>query len=252
MPTLLADGHELNYETVGPAGVPPSLVFLHEGLGSVELWRSFPADVAEASGRGGVVYDRYGHGWSDPLTGPRPVSFMHREGQVSFPEVRSALGLQRPVLVGHSDGGSIAIVHAGSGHDVAAMVLIAAHVFVEEECLGGLHSAWERYEHSDLADKMGRYHRDPHATFRGWGEVWISDEFRSWDITEYLAAISCPVLVIQGLDDPYGTPAQVEAIAAGVSGPVETLLLPECGHSPHLEQPDVVVPAVVDFLAGIG
>jgi pimeloyl-ACP methyl ester carboxylesterase len=249
MPQVVVDGRSLDYRLLGDRGGEPALVFLHEGLGSVELWRSYPEDVVARTGGEALVYSRYGHGWSDPLDAPRTPDFMHREGLVVLPELLDRLGFDRPILIGHSDGASIAIVHAGAGHDVAGLILLAPHVYVEEISMSGLDAAWERFETTDLAAKMAKYHADPDRTFRGWGEIWRSPDFRSWNIEEYLPGISCPVLLIQGNQDEYGTVGQLASIERQVSGPVETVFLDECGHSPHLSRPDVVVDVTTEFVA---
>ncbi len=249
MPKVTVDGRSLDYQRLGAPGEEPALVFLHEGLGSLELWRSYPQDVIDRTGGEALVYSRYGHGWSDPLEAPRTPDFMHREGLVVLPELLSRLGFDRPLLIGHSDGASIAIIHAGAGHPVAGLVLLAPHVYVED--LAGLDAAWARFETTDLVDKMAKYHTDPERTFRGWGEIWRAPEFRPWNIEEYLAGIECPVLLIQGRQDEYGTEGQLEAIERQVAGPVESLLLDECGHSPHLAQPEAVVDATVKFVSQV-
>lgn len=233
-------------------GSQPPLVFLHEGLGSIELWRSFPDDVRAAAGvPRTVVYSRGGYGRSDPVPLPRPVDYMHHEADVVLPELLATLGVTAPVLIGHSDGASIALLHAGGGHDVAGLVVLAPHVRVEEVSVASIAEARQAYETTDLRTKLARYHDHVDVAFRGWNDVWLDPEFQSWDITDRLGAITVPTLVIQGEDDRYGTPAQVAAIAAGVAGPVETRLLPGVGHSPHLEAPAVTRDAVVAFLAAL-
>jgi pimeloyl-ACP methyl ester carboxylesterase len=245
---VVVDGRSIHYTVLGETAGGPTLVFLHEGLGSVELWRSFPDAVIARTGGQGVVYSRHGHGWSDPLEEPRTPDFMHREGLVVLPELLARLGVEKPILIGHSDGASIAIVHAGAGHPVAGLVLLAPHVYVEDISMSGLDAAWERFETTDLVERMAKYHADPDATFRGWGDIWRSPEFQSWNIEESLEGITCPVLLIQGVQDEYGTGGQLESIARQVSGPVESLNLDDCGHSPHLDQPGAVVAAVSDFV----
>ncbi|MCL4423627.1 MAG: alpha/beta hydrolase [Actinobacteria bacterium] len=230
----------------------PVLVFLHEGLGSVELWRSFPSMVRDAMGGPGMlVYSRPGYGRSRPYRETRSVGYMHEEAVEVLPRVLSALGIERPVLVGHSDGASIAIIHAGSGFAVSALVLIAAHVFVEERTIAGIEAARAAYLGTDLADRMLRYHENPDATFWGWNRVWLSKEFREWNIEEYLPEITCPVLAIQGSQDEYGTVAQLDAIERAVRGPFERLVLAGAGHAPHQERFEEVVKAVSTFLTGI-
>ena len=228
------------------AGSAP-LVFLHEGLGSARLWRSFPWDVAAVTGRRTVVYSRHGYGRSAVVTAARRPSYMHDEAQAVLPELLDRLGLDRPVLIGHSDGASIALIHAGAGHPVTAVVAIAAHVLVEERSLEGIRAARHRFDTTDLAARMGRHHLDPVATFRGWNDIWLSEQFRDWNIEDHLPAITAPVLVVQAADDEYGTLEQVRRITAGVAGPVESLVLPDGGHAPHLTRGEDVTSAVTRF-----
>lgn len=228
------------------------IVFLHEGLGSVELWRGFPAAVADRTGRPALVYSRPGNGWSTPLAGPREPDYMHREALDLLPRVVAELAGRPPVLVGHSDGASIALVYAGAGHPVERLVLIAPHVFVEAETTASIAAIRSSFPTGDLPQRMARYHRDPEGTFYGWADVWLSEGFRSWNIEEYLPAITCPTLLIQGDADEYGTIGQLEAIEESVGGPVERVVVPGAGHSPHLSHPDRVTRAVVEFLGRQG
>lgn len=223
------------------------LVLLHEGLGSARLWRSFPWDLAAATGRRTVAYSRFGYGRSTPVTAPRLPSYMHDEALQVLPDLLERLGVERPMLVGHSDGGSIALIHAGAGHPVTGVVTIAAHVLVEERSLEGIRAARDRFATTDLPERMGRHHLDAPSTFRGWNDIWLSAGFRDWNIEGYLPAITAPLLVVQAADDEYGTLDQVDRIAAGVSGPVATLTLDGGGHAPHLTRPAEVVGAVVAF-----
>jgi pimeloyl-ACP methyl ester carboxylesterase len=226
----------------------PTLVFLHEGLGSAELWRDFPAHVGDAVRAPTFVYSRAGYGHAQPITGPRPVTYMHDEAK----ELKSLLadhGIDRPVLVGHSDGASIAIIAAGSGLPVTGLVLLAPHVFVEERSVAGIQAAKASYEEGDLRERLARYHDDVDGAFLGWNDVWLSPEFRSWDITSYLPAITCPVLLVQSVDDPYGTLAQLDAVESGVRGPVERLVLPGDAHAPQVDHPEAVIDAVAHLVA---
>ena len=245
-------GRNLHLRRLSPDLSATPVVFLHEGLGSVELWRDFPDSLLEACPRPGLVYARYGNGWSEPLTEARPVGYMHHEALVSLPEVIHAECERPPVLVGHSDGASIALIHAGSGHPVAGLVLIAPHVFVEPETIDRISALRQAFDGSDMAARMGNYHAEPERTFLGWADVWLSDAFRSWNIEEYLPPIGCPVLLIQGTDDGYGTERQLDAIEAAVAGPVERLMVEGAGHSPHLSHPGVVVPVAARFMAALG
>ena len=226
------------------------LLFLHEGLGSVRLWRGWPAAVAAATGRRVVAYSRLGHGFSDLPSAPahRRRSCTTKPRSV-VPALRAALGLVDPVLVGHSDGGSIALVHAAT-HRVSGLVVLAPHVIAEPAGLVEIAAARDAFSRGDLAARMARHHRDPAVTFRNWNDVWLSEEFRSWDLRPLLAGITAPVLAIQGTADPYGTVLHVEAVRDGSSGPVELLVL-DCAHAPHLEATEPVTAAVVRFLAGL-
>lgn len=223
------------------------LLFLHEGLGSVGLWRGWPERVAAATGRRTVAYSRLGHGFSDLPAAPRGARFMHEEAATVVPALRAALGLGDPVLVGHSDGGSIALVHAAT-HVVAGLVVLAPHVVAEEAGLVGVAAARDAFLGGDLAARMARHHRDAAVTFRNWNGVWLSPGFRSWDLRPLLPGITAPALAVQGTDDPYGTTLHVEAVRDGASGPVELFVLAG-GHSPHLEAAERVTAAVVAHLA---
>jgi pimeloyl-ACP methyl ester carboxylesterase len=248
----LADigGASIEYEL--EEGAAPPLVFLHEGLGSVELWRGFPAAVRAATGRKTLVYSRAGHGRSSVVRTPREPRYMHDEALDVLPEVIDRFGLEAPVLIGHSDGASIAIIYAGAGlGPVAGLVLLAPHVFVEDRSIDGIEAARTAYADTDLPRRMARYHVDACATFRGWNDVWLSPEFRDWNIESSLAGIDCPILVVQGEDDAYGTMAQVDAIERGATAApsFERLALPGCGHAPHVDHPAETTAAVVAFVS---
>ena len=205
----------------------PVLVFLHDGLGSLGLWRDFPRLVADAlGGPTTFVYSRAGYGYSSSVSLPRPVTYMHDEALEVLPRLLRDNGIERPVLIGHSDGASIAIIHAGAGFAVESLVLLSPHVFVEERSIAGIEAAAIAYESGDLRTRLERHHADVDGAFRGWNDVWLSPEFRDWDITSSLVSITCPVLVIQEEDDAYGTLGQLDAIEGGVSGPVTRLVLP--------------------------
>ncbi len=250
-----ADGHRLEYRWAGERAAEPTLVLLHEGLGCVGMWRDFPERLAEGSGRGVFVYSRAGYGRSDPATLPRPVRYMHHEGLVVLPQVLEGAGIRRAVLVGHSDGGSIAIVHAGSGRarGVEGLILLAAHVFNEQICVDSIRAARTAYLEGALRERLERYHgaRVDNA-FWGWNDMWLHPDFWHWNIEEYLPGIRVPALVIQGREDPYGTAHQVDAIESAVSGPVQRLMLSGCGHSPHRDQPEATLAAISAFVAGLG
>ena len=229
----------------------PELVFLHEGLGSVSHWKDFPARVVEAAGCPVTVYSRYGSGNSDLLQGPRGVRYMHDEALVTLPDLLAQLGIDNPILVGHSDGGSIALIYAGAHDRVRGLVLLAPHVFVEDLSIASIAEAKQKFETTNLPEKLARHHRDAARTFWGWNDIWLHPEFRNWNIEEYLQRITCPILAIQGLDDQYGTMAQVEAIRKQSGGPVEVLALADCQHSAQRDQPEAVLEAIVKFVQGV-
>jgi pimeloyl-ACP methyl ester carboxylesterase len=232
----------------GSADLAP-LVLLHEGLGSVGLWRHFPEALHGATGRRTVVWSRHGYGASAVVTEPRGVDYMHHEADVVLPELLATLSVHRPVLVGHSDGASIALLHAGrSDADVAGVAAFAPHVIVEDESIAGIEAARDAYLTTPLPDRIARYHADGHATFWGWNRIWLDPAFRSWDTTDRLPAVRCPVLVVQGEDDEYGTVRQLDLIEQGVPTSVDRVLLAACRHSPHLDQPEATLAAVMTFL----
>ena len=251
MPFVAAAGHSLEYEWI--EGAAPALVFLHEGLGSIRQWRDFPARLCAATGCRGLLYNRYGYGNSDVLAEPKvPVRFMHDEALVALPELLAKLEAESPVLVGHSDGASIALIHAGAGHRVRGLALMAPHVFVEEHGLRSIERVRQQFETTDLCERLGRYHRDARRTFYLWNDAWLDPKFRQWNIEEYLPAIEVPVLAIQGVDDEYGTMAQLRSIREKTKGPCELLELAACGHSPHRDQPEAVLAAIARFVRALG
>lgn len=225
---------------------PPALVLLHEGLGSVGLWRGFPAALRAATGRRVLAFSRFGHGASEPPPEPRTPAFFHEEALEVLPEVLRALDVPDPVLVGHSDGASIALIHAGR-HPVRAAALLSPHVVVEEVTVREIREARERYADGDLRERLARHHEHVDAAFHGWCDVWLDPRFRSWSLEADAERVDCPLLLIQGAADPYGTLDQLDRIEARVRGPVQRLVLPG-GHSPHLEHPERVVEAVAGFV----
>jgi pimeloyl-ACP methyl ester carboxylesterase len=248
MPFVTAAGRRLEYEWIGTE-VPrkPDLVFLHEGLGSIGQWRDFPKKVAQATGLRALVYSRYGYGQSDVLREPeKGERFMHDEALVSLPDLLRQLRVSNPILISHSDGASIALIHAGAGHAVRAIVAMAPHVFLEEVNLQAIAAIRETFEKTDLPEKLGRHHRDSRKTFYGWADAWLA--FRTWDLREYCDAIRAPLLLVQGEKDQYGTMAQLDEIAKRVKGPCEQLRLADCGHSPFRDQPEKVLSAVTRFV----
>jgi pimeloyl-ACP methyl ester carboxylesterase len=248
--SVTARGHKLEVLRIaGASADAPVLVFLHEGLGSVSMWRDFPHKAAQATGCPVVAYSRHGYGNSDVFRGARTVRYMHDEALEVLPRVLDELGIQEPVLVGHSDGASIALIHAGAIGKLRGLVALAPHVFVEDLSVNSIAQAKAAFETTDLRERLARHHADPVATFRGWNDIWLHPDFRGWNIEEYLPRITCPVLAVQGFDDEYGTMAQIDAVAKQVSGPVELLRLDRCGHSPHRDQPAAVLEALARFVA---
>jgi pimeloyl-ACP methyl ester carboxylesterase len=249
MPQISVAGRALEYQWI--EGRDPALVFLHEGLGSIRQWRDFPERVAQVTGCRVLLYDRYGYGRSEVLREARVTTdFMHREALTFLPAILAELNIRNPVLVGHSDGGSIALIHA-SGRPVRGVVTMAAHVFVEEICVTSISKANAGFETSGLKQALGKYHTDPAKTFHLWADAWLDPAFRDWNIESFLPGIRCPVLAIQGEQDEYGTMAQLEAIRRQVSGPCQLLKLPGCGHAPHKDKPEEALRAVRDFVSGL-
>jgi pimeloyl-ACP methyl ester carboxylesterase len=228
-----------------------TVVLLHEGLGSVGLWRSFPEALAEQAGCCVFAYSRAGYGRSGPVPLPRPLDYMTHEAVHVLPLVLDTIGFTRGVLLGHSDGASIAAIHAGSIGDsrVRGIVLIAPHFFTEPEGLAAIAEAKAQYEKGDLRDRLARHHADVDNAFRGWNDAWLDPGFKSWNIEAVIGDIPCPILAIQGRDDQYGTLKQLDALAKGARTPVDIVLLENCRHSPQIEQPGGTLEAVSDFLA---
>jgi pimeloyl-ACP methyl ester carboxylesterase len=232
-------------EVPGDQNLRP-LVLLHEGLGSVSAWRDFPETLQNATSRRVIAYSRFGHGRSDPPQTPRTPAFFHEEAYDVLPEVLRRLGVDEPILVGHSDGASIALVHAGA-HQVHGLVLLAPHVVVEDVTLEAIRKTRDDFETGDLRERLSRHHDDPELAFRGWCEVWLDPAFRRWTLEPDAERVDCPVLLIQGADDPYGTLDQLERIEARVQGPVFRKVVPG-GHRLHRDAPEEVVLELVRFL----
>lgn len=228
---------------------PAAILLLHEGLGSVAAWRSFPADLAAHTGRRVIAYSRRGYGASAPIALPRAVRFMHDEAIDELPLLLDALELERPVLLGHSDGGSIALIAAAHYPErIGALVLEAPHVFVEDVSIASIARIKTVYETTDLRARLARFHDDVDMAFRGWNDIWLDPAFRAWNIEALLPRVHCPTLVIQGDADEYGTLAQVDAITRQVAGRVETHIVPGCGHVPHHFHRDSVLGEIDRFL----
>ncbi|WP_435101611.1 alpha/beta fold hydrolase [Arhodomonas sp. AD133] len=227
----------------------PVLVFLHEGLGCIEMWRDFPARLAASLDLDAFAWDRLGYGGSDPLERSRTPAYLHEEAHEWMPAVLEAAGIEDAVLVGHSDGGSIALLYAAR-HRVSACITMAAHAFVEAHTLAGIAEARRRFANTDLRQRLARRHGGKTDTvFHAWVDTWQSPEFRDWNIEADLAGVRAPTLVLQGEDDEYGTPDQVHRIAAACGGPTMTHLLPDCAHVPHREAPEATIAAIAEFLS---
>ena len=252
--SVVIDGSRLETRWLGPEpGRAPTLVFLHEGLGCVEMWRDFPERLAAELGWGALLYSRAGYGHSDPCPLPRPLDYLEDEGRRVLPAVLAQTGVRRALLVGHSDGGSIALVYAGTpavrgAVELLALITEAAHVFNEACCVAAAERVRDDYRTGALRGRLARYHGDNvDCAFWGWNGAWLNPGFLAMNLEAYLPAVEVPCLVLQGDRDDYGTPAQVAAIARGVSGPAETHLIPQCGHSPHRDRPDWVLEKMLDF-----
>jgi pimeloyl-ACP methyl ester carboxylesterase len=248
------DGREIEAARWGPSpDAAPTIVMLHEGLGCVALWRDFPRLLAEHTGCGVFAYSRFGYGNSAPAPLPWPTTYMHDEGLKILPRVLDAAGIGRFILLGHSDGGSIATIFSGGVQDFRqrGAILIAPHFFTEEMGLRSIAAARTAYDTGTLRPRLARYHADVDNAFRGWNGAWLHPDFRAWRIDDYLATIRVPLLVLQGEADEYGTPAQLDCAAAEAYCPVDTALIPGAGHSPHLSHAAEIFAHIVPFVRRI-
>ena len=240
----------LEYRFAGPPpDQAPTLIVLHEGLGSAGMWGEFPEKLQAATGLGVFTYSRLGYGHSSPAELPRALDFMHVEAREILPRMLDAIGFRQGLLVGHSDGGSIAAIYGGSvqDHRVRGLVLMAPHFIVEDVTIKAITEIRKAYDTTDMRARFARWHADADATVRGWTDVWLTNDFHSWDLREDLAYIRVPVLIIQGEDDHYGTIRQIEIAQEECYCPVETLLLPATQHAPHREAPEPTLQAIVGF-----
>jgi pimeloyl-ACP methyl ester carboxylesterase len=237
------------FEPHAPLAQRQNIVMLHEGLGSLAMWKEFPQQLADATGARVVAYSRFGYGNSDPAARQPIATQMHEDEALNIlPEVLRALDIERPLLLGHSDGASIALIYSGANpDDVCGVIAMAPHVFVEDMCIASIEGAREAYLRTDLPRRLGRYHRDPDGAFWLWNRVWLDPLFRDWNIEHYLPSIRCPVLLIQGHQDEYGTMEQLERICRSVKGG-EALKLDDCRHSPHRDRPAEVLAAIRRFM----
>lgn len=249
---LTAGGKSLEYRLWGPPpDQAPTLVLLHEGLGSIAQWKSFPEQLARRTGFGVLAYSRAGYGRSETTALPRPLDFQTREAKEVLGEVLNTAGIQHAVLLGHSDGATISAIYAGSVSDmrIRALILIAPHFFTEEPGLNAIRAAGEAFEKGDLKERLSRYHDNVEVAFRGWHDVWTDPAFADWNVADSIDHWRIPALAIQGRNDPYGTLAQIEEIESRIYSPLETLILPDCGHAPHLEKPEETEAAIEEFCA---
>lgn len=246
------DGVRLECRWIGPPpDVAPTIVMLHEGLGSAALWRDFPEKLSERTGCGIFIYSRQGYGASDPIELPRPITYMHEEATSTLPSLLDTIDFRRGILLGHSDGGSIATIYAGShaDHRVRGLVLFAPHFFVEDLSVQSISQAKTAYEKGDLKTRLERHHgANVDAAFYGWSGPWLDPKFRDWDLGDCLAHIRVPILIVQGDDDRYGTSAQLSFAERETYSPVDAVLLLECGHAPQTDQPERTLKETTDFL----
>ena len=242
---------ELEYRMIGPPPhEAPTLIMLHEGLGSAGQWGDFPDRLATATSAGVFVYSRAGYGQSSPLPLPRPLTYMHDEALQVLRKLLDAIGFGRGILIGHSDGASIATIYAGGvqDHRIRGLSLIAPHFMVEDVSIASIAAAKRAYESTDLREKLARWHTHVDVAFRGWNEAWLDPEFRKWDISESLAYIRVPVQIVQGEADEYGTPRQIEIAREECYCPVDVTVLPGIGHAPQREAPKRTLIAISDFV----
>jgi pimeloyl-ACP methyl ester carboxylesterase len=247
-------GQRLEYRMIGrQPGEAPTLVMLHEGLGCVGMWGDFPDKLQQATGCGVFAYSRAGYGRSSPVRLPRPLSFMHAEARDTLPKLLDAIGFETGLLVGHSDGGSIATIYAGShqDHRIHGLVLIAPHFFVEDVTIAAIAGMRQVYDAGELRSRLARWHADVDATVRGWSDVWLKGDFKSWDLTGELGYIRVPILIVQGERDHYGTVAQIEAAQRDCYCPVEVVLLPDAKHVPQREAPEPTLKAISEFVTRV-
>ena len=244
----------LEYRMIGPSPEhAPTIVMLHEGLGSAGLWGDFPDKLQAATGAGVFAYSRAGYGHSTPAKLPRQFDYMHVEALDVLPKLLDKIGLRHGLLLGHSDGASIAAIYAGShqDHRVQGLALIAPHFIVEDISVASIAEIRSAYETTHLKEKLARWHKDVDNAFRGWNDAWLDPTFRNWDISEYLAYIRVPVAIMQGANDQYGTMRQIEIAQDECYCPVDVTILPGAGHQPHREAPEATIAAVVDFAKAV-
>ncbi len=250
---VTAAGRRIDAQFIaGAHGDAPVLVFLHEGLGSIAMWKRFPHALVERTGCSALLYSRYGNGFSEPLNESRNVEYMHDEAHTALGQVLDAFEVHDAILFGHSDGASIALIYAADVRvRTRALITAAPHVFVEDRSIEGIARAKLAYETGDLRTRLKRYHQDVDRTFYGWNDIWLDPRFRAWNIRDRLRRIDVPMLLLQGAGDQYGTRAQIDAIHADAKGAVDSLYLAHCGHSPHRERPGIVASCVAAFVSSV-
>ena len=249
---LIACGKSLEYACFGPPpNKAPTIVMLHEGLGCLALWRDLPSKLARQTGYGVIAYSRAGYGQSDLVELPRPLDFMTREAMDVLPEILDQIGVEHCILMGHSDGATIAAIYAGSvaDHRVRGLVLMAPHFFTEPSGQQAIAQAKTAFERGGLKERMAKYHRDPETAFRGWNDTWLDPDFESWNVAEVIDYLRIPVLAIQGRKDQYGTLAQICEIEDRIYSPVDVEIFDDCGHAPQIDQPEKTLAAITDFAA---
>ena len=224
------------------------IIFLHEGLGSISLWKDFPSKVSLFLKRDVIVYSRFGMGNSSPIANDRDINYMHVEAIEVLPELLKYLNISNPILYGHSDGASIALIYAGSGYKCKSLILEAPHVFVEDISVRGANEAKKMWNNNVFKDKLSKHHKDVNGAFNGWCNAWTSKKFRSWNIENYLKKIDIPTMLIQGKDDQYGTMKQLDSISDNIKNRVYRLEIEKCGHNPHVEHSELVLKNVKNFL----
>jgi pimeloyl-ACP methyl ester carboxylesterase len=251
---LTIASQRLEYRMIGPRpDQAPTIVMLHEGLGCVGLWNDFPDKLQQATGLGVFVYSRAGYGQSSPVALPRPLTYMHDEARDVLPALLDAIGFQRGLLLGHSDGASIATIYAGmhQDHRLGGLILIAPHFFTEDVGIAAIAEARKAYATGDLRARLSRWHADVDSAFLGWNGAWLDPGFRKWDITGQLAYIRVPMLIVQGEGDQYGTVKQIEAAQQDCYCPVEVALLPDAKHNPSREAPEATLAMITEFVGRV-
>ncbi|MCY4316661.1 MAG: alpha/beta hydrolase [Roseovarius sp.] len=247
---LSKNGMSLEYACVGPdPSEAPTIILLHEGLGCATLWRDFPSKLADATGFGVFAYSRAGYGQSDAASLPWPLDYMTREARDALPEVLDAIGFNRGILAGHSDGATIAAIYAGTACDprVRGIVMMAPHFFTEEMGLKEIEKAKAAYNSGELRERMSKYHKNPDSVFCGWSDSWLHPEFKAWNVSDVIGQIRVPMLAIQGRNDQYGTLRQIGELETRGTSNVDTLILGDCRHAPFLDRGEAVVAAIAEF-----